>query len=250
MKILKNYGHEYIEYAKEVLGKIQKTQQDNIHLAAEKIANGVENGNRIFAFGASHAGIVVEELFYRTGGFALINPIFNPTLMLNTRPVTMTSKAERLEGFGREIIRESPLREGDIIIIHSVSGRNSVIVDIALESRYKKAYVIAITNMEYSKKVLSRHSSNKKLFEVANLVIDNCGDFEDASMKLEGFNQKIGPTSTIAGAAIGNAIVVEASQILLNKGISPPIFHSANVDGGDEFNKKILEKYRDRIFYI
>lgn len=95
-----DYGYAYIEYAKEILEKIQKTQYENIKAAAEKMAEVVEKGNSIFVFGCSHAGIITEELFYRTGGFALINPIFNPTLMLNTRPITMTTKAERLDGFG------------------------------------------------------------------------------------------------------------------------------------------------------
>ena len=104
-----NYGFKYIEYSIEILKKIQETQYDKIKVAAEKMAEVVENGNSIFAFGCSHAGIIAEELFYRTGGFALINPIFNPTLMLNTRPITMTSK-ERLEEFGRYIINESPLK--------------------------------------------------------------------------------------------------------------------------------------------
>lgn len=245
-----DYGYEYLEHAKSILEKIQNTQYKNIKIAAEKIAQVVENGNSIFVFGCSHAGIITEELFYRTGGFALMNPIFNPTLMLNTRPVTMTSKAERLEGFGRDIIQESPLKSNDLIIIHSVSGRNAVVIDAAMEAKKKNAYVIAITNMKYSNAVTSRHSSEKRLFEVADLVIDNCGDFEDAAIEIEGFDQKIGPTSTMAGAAIVNSMVVKASSILLSKEIEPPIFHSANVDGGDEFNKRMLDKYKDRIFYM
>lgn len=245
-----DYGFEYLEYSVEILKRIQKTQYDKIKKAANKMAEVVEKGNTIFVFGCSHAGIIAQELFYRTGGFALINPIFNPTLMLNTRPVTMTSKAERLERFGKDIIDESPLKSGDLIIIHSVSGRNPVVIDAAVEAKDKGAFVIAITNMEYSQRVNSRHYSGKRLFEVADLVIDNCGDFEDAAIEIKGFEQKIGATSTIAGAAIANAIVVEASGILHSKGIEPPIFHSANVDGGDEFNKKMMEKYKDRIYYL
>lgn len=245
-----DYGFEYLEYSVEILKRIQKTQYDKIKKAANKMAEVVEKGNTIFVFGCSHAGIIAQELFYRTGGFALINPIFNPTLMLNTRPVTMTSKAERLERFGKDIIDESPLKSGDLIIIHSVSGRNPVVIDAAVEAKDKGAFVIAITNMEYSQRVNSRHYSGKRLFEVAGLVIDNCGDFEDAAIEIKGFEQKIGATSTIAGAAIANAIVVEASGILHSKGIEPPIFHSANVDGGDEFNKKMMEKYKDRIYYL
>ena len=245
-----DYGLKYLEYSSKILGEIMKTQYGNIKVAAEKLAETVEKGNTIFVFGCSHAGIVSEELFYRTGGFALVNPIFNPTLMLNTRPVTLTSQAERLAGFGKVIIDQSPLQAGDLLIIHSVSGRNTVVVDAAFTAKSKGAYVVAITNLEYSSQVTSRHFSGKRLFEVADLVIDNCGDFEDAAIQIEGLQQKIGATSTIAGAAIGNAIIVEASQVLHSKGIDPPIFHSANVDGGDEFNRKMMERYRDKIHYL
>ncbi|NLO88606.1 MAG: SIS domain-containing protein [Firmicutes bacterium] len=245
-----DYGCRYLDAAIAILERIKQEQYGKIKEAAEKVAEVVMAGKSIFAFGCSHASIVSQELFYRTGGFALINPIFNPTLMLDTRPATLTSKAERLPGFGREIIRESPLASGDLLIIHSVSGRNPVVIDAALEAKERGAYVVAITNMEYSQGVTSRHDSGKKLYELADLVIDNCGDFEDAAISIDGFAQKIGATSTIAGAAIGNAIVVEAAAILKARGVEPPIFHSANVDGGDEFNKKIFEKYRDRIFYM
>lgn len=244
------YGKRYIDHIKNLIDRILEEQYQNISKAAEIIALAVEKGNSIFVFGCSHAGIITEELFYRTGGLALINPIFNPTLMLNTRPVTLTSKVERIEGFGKEIISQSPLKENDVILIHSVSGRNPVVIDAAIQAKKIGAYVIGLTNLTYSNKVTSRHSSGKKLYEIVDLVIDNCGDFEDTSIEIEGLKQKVAPTSTIAGAIIVNTIVVETAAILLSKGITPPIFHSANVDGGDEFNKKIFEKYKDRIHYL
>jgi uncharacterized phosphosugar-binding protein len=82
------------------------------------------------------------------------------------------------------------------------------------------------------------------------VVIDNCGDFEDSSTKIEGIEQKVGPTSTVIGAAIVNSIVIGVVDKLIEKGITPPVFHSANVDGGDEFNKKIFREYRDRVHYL
>lgn len=247
---MQKYSLQYINHIKEIINAIENTQLDNINKAAEKLANTVENGHTIFAFGASHAGIIVEEMFYRTGGFVLINPIFNPTLMLNTRPVTLTSKVERIENFGTEIIKHSPLKKGDVLILHSVSGRNPVIIDAAIEAKKIGAFIIGITNITYSIGVESRHKSKKRLFEVSDLVINNCGDFEDSSIKIDGLEQKIGATSTIAGAAIVNSIIVETCSLLKEKGIEPPVFHSANVDGGDEFNKKILEQYKDRVYYL
>jgi uncharacterized phosphosugar-binding protein len=240
----------YIQHVQEIINKVNSEQSVNIESAAKIMAEAITRGHTIFAFGCSHAGILVEELFYRTGGLAVINPIFNPTLMLNTRPVTLTSRMERLEGFGTEIIDSSPMTTGDVVLIHSVSGRNPVSIDAALEAKKKGAYVIALTNLTYSKRVASRHSSGKNLYQVADLVIDNCGDFEDSSIPVEGLNQKVAPTSTAVGALIVNSILVETVAILVDNGISPPVFHSANVDGGDEANRQIFVKYKDQIHYL
>jgi uncharacterized phosphosugar-binding protein len=246
----KGFYKVYIQHVQEIIVKVIDQQSENIQSAANVVAEAIVAGNTIFAFGCSHAGILVEELFYRTGGLALINPIFNASLMLNTRPVTMTSSMERLEGFGTEIIRNSPVKAGDVILIHSVSGRNPASIDVALEAKRLGVYVIALTNLTYSKQVTSRHSSGNNLYQVADLVIDNCGDFEDSAIHLEGLNQKVAPTSTAVGALIVNSIVVETVSLLLDKGISPPVFHSANVDGGDEVNQQIFKKYQDRIHYL
>ncbi|SHK29239.1 Uncharacterized protein, contains SIS (Sugar ISomerase) phosphosugar binding domain [Anaerobranca californiensis DSM 14826] len=244
------YTKTYFYKIAEILEKVQETQGEKIYKAGLKIAETFEKGKSTFVFGCSHAGIIAEELFYRTGGLAIINPIFNPTLMLNTRPVTLTTQMERINGFGKVILESSPIQKGDVLIIHSVSGRNSVPVEMAIEAKGKGIYVIAITNLTYSKNVSSRDKSNKKLYEVADLVIDNCGVYEDSVVEMQGLSQKVGPTSTIIGAVIGHSIVIETVSILLEKGITPPIFHSANVDGGDEFNQEILNKYQGLIHYL
>jgi uncharacterized phosphosugar-binding protein len=150
---MSKYIKTYLNHLKNILDDIEKTQLDNINNAVEVIADAIEGGNTIYAFCASHAGILAEELFYRTGGLALINPIFSPTLMLNTRPVTVTSSMERLEGFGEIVLSSVPIKSGDIIIIHSVSGRNSVSIEMAIKAREKGAKVIIITNLSYSKAV-------------------------------------------------------------------------------------------------
>lgn len=246
---MSKYVEWYFQHVKEIMDKVYETQKENIDRASELFADAIEKGNSIFVFGASHAGILAEELFYRTGGLALINPIFNPTLMLNTRPVTLTSQMERLNGFGKEILKAAPIKKDDVLLIHSVSGRNSVSVEMAIEAKKLGAQVIVMTNMTYSSQVASRHASGKLLYEVGDVIIDNCGDFEDSSTLVEGMEQKVAPTSTAVGAVIVNAIVIGVVEKLQERGITPPVFHSANVDGGDEFNKALFEEYKDRIFY-
>lgn len=240
----------YVEHIKEILEKVTSTQWEAIDKCAAQIAEAIKDGHSVFIFGASHAGILAQEMFYRTGGLAVLNAILPSEFMLNTRPVTQTSAMERLEGYPSVILKHTPIREGDVLLLHSVSGRNTAAIEMAIEAKKMGIATVAITNMEYTNGVTSRHSSGKKLFEVCDTVIDNCGDFEDSSMLLSGMHQKIAPTSSAIGCTIINMLVIRTVEHLLEMGVEPPIFHSANVDGGDEFNAKLFEKYKEQIHYM
>ncbi|MBS5570866.1 MAG: SIS domain-containing protein [Clostridiales bacterium] len=243
-------GSCYISVVNETIARAWNSQQEKIAAAAEQIAEAIKRKNNVFIFGCSHAGILSEEVFYRTGGLAVINPIFFPGFMLNTKPVTMTSRLERIPGIGRMLLLENHLRKGDVLLIHSVSGRNTVPVEMAIEASKTGVYVIALTNMEYSSGAASRHPSGKKLYEVSDLVLDNCGVPGDAAIRLEGLEEAVGPTSTAVGAALMNGLIIEVVEKLINDKIVPPVFLSANLDGGDEHNRKIFKEYKDNIFYM
>ena len=244
------YSEKYLANMISVLEKIAQTQTGNIIAAAEKLVDAVLSGHRVFAVGCGHAGLLAQELFYRSGGLVIINPIFAPGLDLNVTPITLTTEIERIEGYGRTVISQKGISKGDFLLIHSVSGRNAVSVDMALEAKERGAYTVCLTNLEYSKSVTSRHSSGKRLFEVCDLCLDNCGQKGDASVEIEGFSEKTAPTSTAAGAAILNSLVAEAVGMFVRKGVTPPVFMSANLDGGDAHNKKVHEQYGDRITYM
>ena len=243
-------GSCYISVVNETIARAWNSQQEKIAAAAEQIAEAIKRKTNVFIFGCSHAGILSEEVFYRTGGLAVINPIFFPGFMLNTKPVTMTSRLERIPGIGRMLLLENHLRKGDVLLIHSVSGRNTVPVEMAIEASKTGVYVIALTNMEYSSGAASRHPSGKKLYEVSDLVLDNCGVPGDAAIRLEGLEEAVGPTSTAVGAALMNGLIIEVVEKLINDKIVPPVFLSANLDGGDEHNRKIFKEYKDNIFYM
>lgn len=240
----------YLERVKEILALIEDEEKGNILKASEILANKIIEKKSVFMFGASHAGILAEEVYFRAGGLAVFNPVFAKGLALDSSPISITSEMERLEGYGTVLVKKSPIKKGDLVFIHSVSGRNPVGVEFAMEAKNRGAYVIAITNLEYSKSVTSRHSSGKRLFEVSDLVLDNHGDIGDAAVNIDGLDQKVGATSTVIGASIINTIISEATRILVENGIeTPPIFYSANLDGGDEKNKFIEQEYKNQIFY-
>ena len=240
----------YFKRVYEIFNKVLDEERDNIEKCAKCFANAIEKKRKIFAFGCSHGAIIVEELFYRAGGLAVINPIFNPALMLNIRPATLTSDFERMEGQSAALLDASGASKGDCILIHSVSGRNPGVIEMALHAKKQDMTVIGLTNVTYSSASKSRDKSGKRLFEICDICIDNHGDFGDSAVELPGLASKAGPTSTVIGAAIANSISVRTAEILLKRGITPPVFSSANIDGSDEINKKIFQEYADRILYM
>ena len=234
----------------EIMNEVFSAERENIERAAEVIAEANRTHHSIFAFGCNHAGLITLELFYRTGGMVTVNPVRAPGMMLEISPPTMTSEMERMEGYGKIIFDNLKTREGDVIIIHSVSGRNAVTVDMAKAAREKGLTVIVVTNMNTATTVTSRHSSGKMLHDYASILIDNHGDRGDATLKLDGFEQKIASSSTVVGAAILNAVIARACEMLLAEGINPPVFMSGNMDGGDAYNKAVIAEHKDNIFYM
>jgi uncharacterized phosphosugar-binding protein len=242
-------GKKYIDIVSETIQTAYNTQSDTIQKISRLMADTIEAKRNVFVFGCSHAGILAEEVFYRTGGLAVINPIFFSGFMLNTKPITMTSTLERTPEIGKHILNQNHVGEGDLLILHSVSGRNNVPVEMAIEAGKMGVHTVCITNLNYSKSVTSRHPSGKRLFEVCDIVLDNCGEIGDAAVSLDGLPEKIGPTSTAVGTALLNSIVIESVEMMITDGIVPPVFMSANLDGGDEHNAKIFAEYKDNIFY-
>ncbi len=241
---------DYFAHVKELLDEIVENEASALDEAIEMLYRATIEQKNLFVFGASHAGIISQELAYRAGGLATMNPILPRSLMLDQKPITSTSRMERLPGYGRLIAENVPFQKGDVLLAHSVSGRNTVMIDLVLEAKKHGVKIIALTNLRYSKNVESRHESGKRLFELADLVIDNHGDKGDAAIKFEGLSQKVGPTSTVIGATIVNSLIVGLTERLLANDHEAPILHSANVDGGDEHNKKVFEKHKGNIFYL
>jgi uncharacterized phosphosugar-binding protein len=131
----------------------------------------------------------------------------------------------------------------DSMIIISNSGRNALPIEVAMVAKEEKLPLIVITSLAHSKSVTSRHSSGKRLFELADIVLDNHGDPGDAAVKLPGFEIPVGPTSTITGAFIMNEIMISATRWLIENGVTPPVFKSANLDGSKQHNDELRSRY-------
>lgn len=225
-----------------VVNQIWKTQKETLEEAGKMIACAHMEGHRFLVSGSGHSHTVAEEFYGRAGGLAFTVPMITIELTLMEH-ATKSSYLERLEGYAKILADLYHVEEGDVVLIASNSGRNAYPVELALEAKARGAKVIAITNVDHSSKTTSRHSSGKKLMDIADLVIDNCGVAGDSALTLEGLDTKMCPTSSMANAFIVQAISVATAQTMLEEGIKPPVFVSLNVDGNASKNEEYFKKY-------
>jgi len=222
------------------------TQADAVRQAAEWAAEVVASDGILYTFGTGHSHCVAEEAVYRAGGLAPVDAILEPSLTGNSE-VVKSEFMERVEGVARVILDYRRLASRDLLFIISNSGRNAAPVEMALEARARGVKTVAITSLDYSRSVSSRHSSGQKLYEVADLVIDNGGVFGDACLHLPGLEQPVAPTSNIMALFLLHSILAQTAQNLLNRGLEPPVFWSGNLDGARERNQALLDRYWGRI---
>lgn len=245
---MKKYN-EYIENIKDIIAQIESGCSESIEKTAEVLSSALIGGKKIFLFGTGHSHMLAEELFYRAGGLLNIQPVLIDTLMLHIDAAGST-EAERKEGLAQTIFSDYAMSAEDVIIIISNSGRNGVVIDMALLCKEKGLTVIALTNLRHTNAGKSRHASGKRLCEIADIVLDNCGCIGDACIEVDGIEGKICATSTVAGAMILNASIAQAVQLCSEKGFYPEHFCSANIDGGDEINNRLIEKYKKEIKHL
>ncbi len=240
---------EYLEGIKELLDRLQKTEMNQLESAAGMVASSLADGGIVHVFGSGHSHILAEEVFFRSGGMVPVRPILKEELMLHKGAIS-SSMLERQNDYAKEFMKTEDIRSEDVVFVISTSGRNPVPVDVAILAKDKGAYVIGITSLEYSNSQPSRHKSGRHLHEVVDLVLDNKAPEGDAILSHKDIPVRFGPSSTIMGAAILNSILAQAGCLLKEQGLEPPIFISGNVEGADEHNQKLIEKYQGRIEYL
>lgn len=240
------YAERYYSQMNDLLDDIYKSQKETIGEVARLLADTIKAKRTIWTFGCTHGSMLAAEMYYRAGGLIPVKGIFAPGLWLDQIPVTRTSNLEKLEGYGKVILDGLPLQAKDVLIVTSTSGKNAVPVEVALEAKAKGLTIVALTSLPYSKQIESGHSSREKLYTIADIVLDNGAPHGDALIsypEFPNFKEMVGATSTVTGAMLLNAIVVETVGLLLEDGYEPPVYMSGNVAGGMEHNTRAMSDY-------
>ncbi len=234
---------QYIQKVKEIFKKVEETQLKKILMAAEIISDCMIDGGVLHAFGTSHSHILCQEIFERAGGFASVNCIGMYSI---TKSSGISGQVERLEGYATVLLDYHGISKNDIMLVVSNSGTNPTTVEAALVAKERGLKVIAITSIEHTKAFPSRHSSGKRLFEISDIVIDNCGIAGDAILKLDGIKAKVSSTSTVVGVFIINTMMAQVAQNMIEKGVEPPILMSYT--GYPGVSSEELEKHKRELF--
>lgn len=229
---------KYFSLIEEVMSNL-RSEESRMQNAGSIIADSIMNGGVVFAFGSGHSNIVAMEAGLRAGGLAAVVVLQEPS----------GGQYERIEGVGMEFFRRWDLRKNDCVLIVSNSGRNPLPVELAIRIKEAGNRLIAVTSLAFSKAVNSRHSSGKKLYELADVVLDNKCVPGDSALKIKDVGGNIGPTSSIAGCLLVNQTMVYAVEKMVSEGFEPPVLISANLDEGKARNDKILERYQERLRY-
>ncbi|MBB5119507.1 hypothetical protein AF335_28630 [Streptomyces eurocidicus] len=241
---------QFFDAAIGLLQRVRDEEAGRIAEAGSLIADTVADGGRLFVFGAGHSSLPAQDVVYRAGGLALINLLAVPGVMgLDIVPATLGSALERVNGLAGAVLDTSPAQPGDLLIVISLSGRNSLPVEMAMNARALGLTVIGVTSLAYAEHTKSRHVSGTFLKDHCDLVIDSKIDIGDAEIRAEGVGAPFGPASTVVTSALMQAVVVSAVGALAERGIEPPMLRSGNVDGGHEWNGRVMSDYGDRIFF-
>jgi uncharacterized phosphosugar-binding protein len=227
----------YFSIAAGLLQQVAETSGESIYQAADAVATALQNDKDYMVFGSGHSAFIAQDAFWRAGGLA---PVIYVEDIAN-------GAGERFEGMAALTLSRYPLEAGSVMLVISNSGINPGPIEIAMLSKEAGLTVIAITSLKHSQSVPSRHSSGKKLYQAADIVIDNLGDPGDAVVGLPGYDLKCGATSSVVGCGIVQAITVQAATLLAERGIEPPVLTSANVPQGDARNEGLRQRYQPRM---
>jgi uncharacterized phosphosugar-binding protein len=247
--------HDYREKIIEILTLIE-TEAESFNRGAAILADAVKRGELIHVIGpGGHSNMAVEEVFWRAGGLVPINAILDAgTNLING--AKRSNHVERCPGYGIAVMDSYCIgkHEGEVIVIVNAYGINAMTIDIALEAKKRGMKTIGITSDSFARIVPagapSRHPSGLNLYENVDVYINNHLPLGDSVMSIEGVSQKMGATSTYCNNFCITCLMMKTAEKLVEMGVSPPVWMSANMPGGDEANRKYEEQYFKRVKHL
>lgn len=247
--VLNDFG--YYKSVIENLELVNQTQGENIKEAATLMADAIAEDRLINVYGGGgHTTLPVGEMFFRAGGLSCINPIMETGLSVFNQALKYL-ELERTVNFGSAIMKYYNLQKDDVLIVFHNIGINPATIDAVMEAKKNGVKIIAVSSSYWQKEMpedhFIRHPNKTNLFDYADVCIDDYNPVGDAVVNVPGLDTPIAPVSNIVDFYIAHLLEIETVRQCVERGITPPVWSSANTPGGDEKNAAYLEKYRPRI---
>jgi uncharacterized phosphosugar-binding protein len=243
----------YFDATQRIINQLRETQMDAMTQAAAQCAETIAGDGLVHLFGTGHSRIPIEEMFPRHGSFPGFHPIVELSMTHHTQVVGANGQRqamfiERMEGLGEVILKNFEFYANDCIIIFSNSGVNAVVLDVALGAKQRGLPVIGVVSMAHSLASTPKHSSGKRLSDIADITIDNCVPQGDALVEIDGLEYPVGPGSTIAYGFIVNTMKSMIAAELVQRG-KPPLVLTSSTLIGSEASAALFERTYDDYRY-
>ena len=219
---------DYFAYATERLSRLRETQTEAIGSAAQRCADSIGGGKLVHLFGTGHGSFPALETVPRSGSIVGFHPIAElPITLLHhvfgDMGVAQYRFLHRQEGYGRAILESHRLDPADTLVLFSHSGINAVILDMALTAKEFGLALVGVTSLAHSSAVTPRHSSGKRLYEVADVVVDTGAPLGDACVEIDGLDDPVAPISSMLVMAVVEALIAETAKVLVERGTPPHV---------------------------
>lgn len=242
---------QYLATVHGLLTRINAEEKDALARAASLVADQVAADRLVHVYGpGGHSNLAAQEVFFRAGGLMHVAAMLDEGTLLSNGALRSMA-VERTPGYGRIVVADWNLGEGDLLVLVNAYGINAALIDAALEARRRGAKLIGISSRKHAEQTAAdhpaRHPGKHDLHDLVDVAIDCKVPIGDAVMDIPGMSERIAAVSTFANAFTLNCLLLRTVDELLRRGVEPPVWRSGNAPGGDEANARFVDRFRPRI---
>ena len=243
---------EYNKKITEILNDLA-AGGDQYDKAAEKMADAVCGGGLIHFFGTDmHTSPSVDEVFFRFGSLASVNPMYDPSMSVN-HSAARALYVKECSGCGTFMVEYyRNLSKGDTLVLVDNYAGSRFAVETARKAGELGIFVVAVTSSEFTAAVPEgcafSSPDGKTLLTPGEvpMLIDNRVPPFDALDEQTGE----GWVSAIANSFVLNALMMATRKVLRQRNFSADAWQNFYSDKGAARNSELIDEYIYRVKHI
>lgn len=244
----------YLASVTALMGEILRDERDALDRAADRVAGQIAADRLVHVYGpGGHSNLAAQEIFFRAGGLMHVSAILDEGTLLSNGALRSMA-VERTPGYGRIVVADRRLGDGDLLILVNAYGINAALIDAAIEAKARGVFLIGVSSRRHASGTApehpARHPTKQNLHDLVDIAVDTKVDIGDVAVTVPGFDSRIAAVSTFANAFALNCLVIRTVAKLVERGVEPPVWRSGNAPGGDEANARFLHRFRERVRWL